>query len=180
MTLEPDDLARLYETYAAEVLRFFARRTLQADVAIDLVAETFARAFARRAQFRGRSESEALAWVYGIARHELSAYFRRGAVERRALAKLGLSVAPLVDADYERVEQLADLRSPRVAVSDALARLSSEHQEALRLRVVEERSYPEIARVVGVSEPTARARVSRALRALSEATPSLTGSREHA
>ena len=178
MTLEPDDLARLYETYAAEVLRFFARRTLQADVAIDLVAETFARAFARRAQFRGRSESEALAWVYGIARHELSAYFRRGAVERRALAKLGLSVAPLVDADYERVEQLADLRSLRVAVSDALARLSSEHQEALRLRVVEERSYPEIARVLGVSEPTARARVSRAVNALTRPLASSTETEE--
>jgi RNA polymerase sigma-70 factor (ECF subfamily) len=53
MTLEPEDLARLYETQAAGVLRFFARRTLQADVAIDLVAEMFARAFANRAQFRG-------------------------------------------------------------------------------------------------------------------------------
>jgi DNA-directed RNA polymerase specialized sigma24 family protein len=126
-------------------LRFFARRTLQADVAIDLVAETFARAFANRAQFRGSNESEALAWVFGIARHELSAYFRRGAVERGALAKIGLSVAPLIDADYERVEELADLRSLRVAVSDALTQVSFEHREALRLRVVEEHPYPEIA-----------------------------------
>lgn len=180
MTLEPEDLARLYETQAAGVLRFFARRTLQADVAIDLVAETFARAFAHRAQFRGSSASEAIAWVFGIARHELSAYFRRGAVERRALAKLGLSVAPLSDADYERVEELADLRSLRLMVSGALAQLTVEHREALRLRVVEEQSYPDIARTLGVSEPTVRARVSRALRALSKATTSVEGSREHA
>jgi DNA-directed RNA polymerase specialized sigma24 family protein len=58
MTLEPEDLARLYETQAAGVLRFCARRTLQADVAIDLVAETFARAFEHRAQFRGTSERD--------------------------------------------------------------------------------------------------------------------------
>ncbi|HWE15407.1 MAG TPA: RNA polymerase sigma factor [Solirubrobacteraceae bacterium] len=180
MTLEPDDLARLYETHAAGVLRFFARRTLQADVAIDLVAETFARAFANRAQFRGRSEGEALAWVFGIARHELSAYFRRGVVERRALAKIGLSVGPLIDADYERVEELADLRALRLTVSDALAHLTVEHREALRLRVVEEQPYPEIARTLGVSETTVRARVSRALRALSKATASLEGSPEHA
>jgi RNA polymerase sigma factor (sigma-70 family) len=180
MSLEPEDLARLYETQAAGVLRFFARRTLQPDVAIDLVAETFARAFANRAQFRGSSESEAIAWVFGIAHHELSAYFRRGAVERRALAKLGLSVAPLIDADYERVEELADLRSLRLTVSDALAQLTVEHREALRLRVVEEQSYPDIARTLGVSEPTVRARVSRGLRALSKATTSLEGSPGHA
>jgi RNA polymerase sigma factor (sigma-70 family) len=180
MTLEPEDLARLYETHAAGVLRFFARRTLQADVAIDLVAETFARAFENRSQFRGGDDGEALAWVFGIARHELSAYFRRGAVERRALAKIGLSVAPLIDADYERVEELADLRALRLTVSDALAQLTIEHREALRLRVVEEHPYPEIARTLGVSETTARARVSRALRALSKATTSLEGSPEYA
>jgi RNA polymerase sigma-70 factor, ECF subfamily len=180
MTLEPEDLARLYETHAASVLRFFARRTLQADVAIDLVAETFARAFVNRAQFRGRGESDALAWLFGIARHELSAYFRRGAVERRALARLGLEVSPLTDSDYDRVEELADLHSLRVAVSDALTQLSFEHREALRLRIVEEQAYPEIARTLGVSETAVRARVSRALRALSKATTSLEGSPEHA
>ena len=180
MTLEAEDLARLYEAHASGVLRFFARRTLQADVAIDLVAETFARAYENRAQFRGDGDGEALAWVFGIARHELSAYFRRGSVERRALAKLGLVVPPLVDADYERVEELADLRSLRLAVSDALEQLTDEHREALRLRVVEERPYPEIALTLGLSEMTVRARVSRALRALSKATIGLEGSREHA
>lgn len=180
MTLEPEDLARLYETHAAGVLRFFARRTLQVDVAIDLVAETFARAFENRAQFRGGDDGEALAWVFGIARHELNGYFRRGAVERRALARLGLVVPPLVDADYERVEELADLRSLRLAVSHALEQLTFGHREALRLRVVEERPYLEIARTLGVSETTVRARVSRALRALSKETTSLDGSREHA
>lgn len=180
MTLEPDDLAHLYETHAVDLLRFFARRTLQADVAIDLVAETFAQAFAHRGQFRGGDEHAALSWVFGIARHQLSAYFRRGAVEREALAKLGLGVPPLVDADYERVEELADLRSQRAAVGDALARLSFDHREALRLRVVEEHPYPEIARTLGISEATARARVSRALRALSNATMRLEGSPEHA
>ena len=146
MTLEPNDVARIYETHAVDLLRFFARRTLQADVAIDLVAETFAQAFAHRGQFRGGGDQEALAWVFGIARHELSGYFRRGAVERRALAKLGLEVPALIDADYERVEELADLRGQRAALGEALATLSLEHREALRLRVVHERPYPEIAR----------------------------------
>jgi len=52
----------------------------------------------------------------------------------------------LIDADYERVEELADLRGQRAALGEALATLSLEHREALRLRVVHERPYPEIAR----------------------------------
>src|ERR1700733_3157724 len=107
MTLDPESLSRLYETHAAVLLRFLARRTLQPEVAIDLVAETFAKAFAHRDEFRGESEGEAVAWLFGIARHELSAYFRRGVVDRRAMSGLGLGVTALIDADYERVEELA-------------------------------------------------------------------------
>ena len=58
MALDPDDLARLYRAHAADLLRFFARRTLQPEVAVDLVGETFARAFANRARYRGREDRE--------------------------------------------------------------------------------------------------------------------------
>ena len=180
MTLDPDSIARLYETHASVLLRYLARRTLQPDVAIDLVAETFAKAFAHRDQFRGVSESEAVAWLFGIARHELSAYFRRGVVDRRAMAELGVQVPALVDADFERVEALADLRVQRAEIADALAELSTEHREALRLRIVEEQPYHEVARALGITEQTARARVSRALRALSDLTTSLERSPGHA
>ena len=50
-----------------------------------------------------------------------------------------------------------------------LARLSVEQREALRLRVVEERSYAEAASLLGVSEQAVRARVSRGLRSLAGA-----------
>jgi RNA polymerase sigma-70 factor (ECF subfamily) len=179
MILDPDALSRLYETHAAVLLRYLARRTLQPEVAIDLVAETFAKAFTHREQFRGESENEAVAWLFAIARHELSAYLRRGVVDRRAMAELGLEVPALIDADFERVEELADLREQRVELAHALAELSPEHRDALRLRVVEEQSYREVAQALGVSEQTARARVSRALRALSTLTPSLEGSPGH-
>ena len=54
-------------------------------------------------------------------------------------------------------------------LGDELARLIDDQRDALRLRVVEERSYPEVADALGVSEQTARARVSRGLRALARA-----------
>ncbi len=146
---------------------------------MDLMAETFAQAFTDRGRFRGSEDGAALAWIFGIARHQLGKYFRRGVVERRALGRLGLEVGLLADADYERIDELAGLRSLRVAVGSGLAALSLEQREALQLRVVEERSYTELASTLGITEQTARARVSRALRTLAKATEHLEGSADH-
>jgi RNA polymerase sigma factor (sigma-70 family) len=174
--LDRDDVSRLYAVHASALLRFFARRTLQPEVAVDLVAETFAQALADRQAFRGSSDGEAVAWIFGIGRHRLDEYFRRGVVERRALARLGIQLATFTDADYERVEELAGLADQRAAIASALAGLSVDHQEAVRLRIVEERSYAELAAVLGVNEQTARARVSRALRALAKSLDAIEGS----
>ena len=51
-------------------------------------------------------------------------------------------------------------------MAEAIASLPAEHRLALRLRVVEERSYAEVAAALSVDEQAARARVSRALRGL--------------
>jgi RNA polymerase sigma-70 factor (ECF subfamily) len=77
---------------------------------------------------------------------------------------------PAITSDeIERIEQLAGVEELRVAVAQALATLGADQREALRLRVVDELDYPVVARRLGVSEPTARARVSRGLRRLAAA-----------
>ena len=164
--LDADDIARLYAAHARPLVAFFARRTFDAQVAAELMAETFAAAVADRRAFRGGGDDAASAWLYGIARHQLSHWYRRASVERRALAKLGLDPPGLTDAEYERIEDLAGLAALRAEVAEAIASLPAEHRLALRLRVVEERSYAEVAAALGVDEQSARARVSRALRGL--------------
>jgi RNA polymerase sigma-70 factor (ECF subfamily) len=71
--------------------------------------------------------------------------------------------------DLREIEELAGLDTLRAVLGHELRRLSRDQREALRLRVVEERPYPEVAVALGVSEQTARARVSRGLRALARA-----------
>jgi RNA polymerase sigma-70 factor (ECF subfamily) len=164
--LSRDEVAQLYRGHAPAVLGFLARRVLLAEVAVDLMAETFARAYRDRESFRGEDPEEALAWVYGIARHVLASYERRGAVERRALRALGVQRRALTDAEYDRVEELAGLATLGARIDGELAALAADQRRAVRLRVVEERPYHEVAHELGVSEQTARARVSRALRAL--------------
>src|SRR4051794_41839155 len=81
MPLDADAIADLYDQHARALLAFLARRAADPEAAVDLLAETFAAAFKDRRRFRG---DDPLPWLYGIARHQLAGYFRRGRVERRA------------------------------------------------------------------------------------------------
>jgi RNA polymerase sigma factor (sigma-70 family) len=165
----PVDFSVFYAEYAERVLLFHARRCLDAELAVDLMAETFAEALASRRRFRGTSEAEAAAWLFGIARNQLARFFRRGRAERTALKRLGIQVPDVAEEDLARIEALPDIDAMRCQVADQLARLSSEQRDALRMRVVEELEYPEVARRLQVSEQAARARVSRGLRQLAAA-----------
>lgn len=162
-----DDLTRLYREHARAIVAFFARRTADPEAAVDLTAETFATAIAERASCRARDDEQRLAWVYGIARHQLTAWYRRGAIERRGLRRLGAERRALTDDELERIVELAGLEETRAAVAAALPQLPAEQQEAVRLRVVEQLDYATIATRLGIRETTVRARVSRGRRSRS-------------
>jgi RNA polymerase sigma factor (sigma-70 family) len=163
-----ESFGSLYRRHSDNVLIFIARRVYDREVAMDLTAETFARAFVSRRRFRGSTEAEAEAWIYTIARRQIANYVRRGKAERRAIKKLGIEVPSLSDEDLERIDQLAGLGELREAVATGLEELSPSQRDALSLRVVEELPYPEVAERLGISEQTARARVSRGLRVLTK------------
>jgi RNA polymerase sigma factor (sigma-70 family) len=168
---DPDAFAAFYDAYAERVLLFLVRRVLDVDTAFDLLSETFATALERRHQFRGSSAEEEQGWLFSIARSELSHYWRDGKVERIALARLGVGIPALSDPEIERIEQLAGINDLVPALHDAMASLPEDQRRAVELRVVEEHGYAEVAAILGVSEQTARARVSRGLRALAQRLP---------
>src|SRR5262249_44146962 len=119
--------------------------------------------------FRGDTPDAERAWLYTIARRQVSRFHRRGRVERRALESLAAQVPEVHEDDLREIEEAAGVVALRGALQHELTRLSEVQREALRLRVVEERPYPEVALRLGVTEQTARMRVSRALRALARA-----------
>jgi RNA polymerase sigma factor (sigma-70 family) len=166
MPLDADAILRLYRTHAEGLLAFFIRRVYEPEVAVDLMAETFATAFERREGFRGAEEGEALAWLYAIARNLLADVGRRGSVERRALERLGFQRRNLSEEEFDRVEELAGTALLRDEVARALGALDADHRRVLELRIIEERPYDAVADALGVSEQAARARVSRALGAM--------------
>jgi RNA polymerase sigma-70 factor (ECF subfamily) len=158
----------LYARHHDDLLMFLVRRTADAEVALDLWAETFAQAVASQARFRGSTDAEAAGWLYSIARHQLALYFRRGRAERRAMERLGLERPPADEELLAEIEERAQLDVLRSELSVALATLSDSVREAVQLRVVEEQPYPDIARELRITEHAARARVSRGLNALAD------------
>lgn len=161
-----DVFAAFYDVTAERVLVFFARRCADGETAADLTAETFAKAYAGRHGYRGRSDREAEAWLFGIARNLFADYLRRGATEREAIERLGIEVPTLSQEEYARIEELAGMDALRSVVAERFDRLSDEQREAVRLRVIEEVAYAEVARRLEISEQAARARVSRGLKQL--------------
>jgi RNA polymerase sigma-70 factor (ECF subfamily) len=89
-------------------------------------------------------------------------------VERSALAQLGVPVPGLSDPEIERIEDVAGLGEVAAPLADAMASLPEEQRRAVELRVIDECGYADVAVKLGISEQTARARVSRGLRALAQ------------
>jgi RNA polymerase sigma-70 factor (ECF subfamily) len=158
---DAEAFVRFYRRHLSAVLGFFLRRTADPELTADLTAEVFAAALIAAARYRP-GERPALAWLYGIAAHKLADSRRRGRVEDEARRRLALDPLAVDDEDLARVEEMADVG----AAETALAALPSGQRDAVLSRVVQERSYAEIAEQMRCSELLVRQRVSRGLRAL--------------
>src|SRR4051794_31370877 len=88
--LSADDITRLYRLEARRMTGFLVARTHDPELALDLVAETFAMVVRDRRQFRGSDDESAIAWIYAITRNLLAGWYRRGAIELSAMKRIGL------------------------------------------------------------------------------------------
>ena len=154
--------AVLYRRYLPLVVRWCWHETRSRELAADLSAEVFAAALTAARRYRPEKGSVA-AWLLGIARNKLRESRRRGRVEDATRRRLGVTPAAITDEDLDRVEELASLDTDLLSRLDELP---AEQRRALMSRIVEERSYEEIASELHCSELAVRQRVSRALRAL--------------
>ena len=160
---EPVAFVELYRRHAEDLLRYFARRTLDPEAAAELMSETFAEAYASRGNYRDTG-ANGVAWLYGIAQHQLSRFFRTGRLSAMARGEIGINREELPADDYERIEELVDLAPIREALIEALGTLAEEQRDALQLRVIDGLGYAQVAERLGCAEAAARQRVSRGLR----------------
>src|SRR5262245_34900853 len=95
----------LYRRDSKLILRFCARRVLDAETAVDLCAETFAQAFRSRGTFKGAGEEQARAWLFTIARRQIARYLKKGELDRRARDAIGMQTPLLHPGEAEEIER---------------------------------------------------------------------------
>lgn len=158
--------AALVDRYQRPVYRLIARLVGDPSVAAELAQDTFLKAFRRLESFdRSRDFSP---WILRIAHNTAVDALRRGRLEEVEVAhehaQPGVTLASSSPGPHRQTENrlmLPDLQA-------GLRRLRPDHRTALLLRVEGERSYTDIAYVMGVAAGTAKSYVHRARRQLAD------------
>ena len=155
-----DAFGELFERHYALVLAYLVRR-VEREAAADLLAETFHAGVGRGAR-RPRAagvDGRAVAADDRAQRADQD-HHRRDRTQTSVRERLALERLEPTNADLARLESLGE------DLEAALANLPADQRDALRARVLDEHTYPEIARAQRTSESVIRRRVSRALRRL--------------
>jgi RNA polymerase sigma-70 factor (ECF subfamily) len=161
---EPAAFAVFYRRYARAVLGCAMRRLADAELAADVTSEVFAAALEASDRF-DPSRGSARGWLFGIVANQVGSAARRRGADTRARRRLGMEPVALADDQRAWVEALA-LEQDALLVRQALTELSASERMVLELRVIDGRTYQQLAEELGVSEPAVRKRVSRGLAAL--------------
>lgn len=145
---EPEAFGRVFDRHVA-VVHAFAQRRIGRDLAEEVTAETFARAFELRGRYDPGFE-DARPWLLGIASNLLRRHWR---TERRRLDAYARAIR------HERPEAAPDVDG---AVLRAVARLPRREREVLLLAAWADLGYAEIARALDLPIGTVRSRLARA------------------
>jgi RNA polymerase sigma factor (sigma-70 family) len=141
----------------------FAARQLGAHDGEEVAAETFSRAFADRARFRG--DGSARAWLFGICVNVIREQRRRST---RRLVADGRAAERDLALD-EGSESRLDALDQHAALRHALAGLRPPERDTIGLLALGQLTYGEIAEALGLPVGTVRSHVFRGRRALQAA-----------
>lgn len=152
--------ARLYQDHFDGLFRHLRYLTGDAQVAEELVQETFVQALTCIARFDGRSRFST--WLHGIGLNVARHHWRSQRSTAKAHAKLTL-VNALVEAGSSASPDRTLVSRQRVkALYDALDSLPEHLREAFILRELEGLAPPEAAELLGITANNLAVRASRA------------------
>jgi len=155
-----DEAFRLiFERYARSIFRFIYGMVGQRSWAEELTQETFLGAYKSIRSLR--DDAKFSSWLYGIARNVTRKSLRshRGGVDR--------SIDEIPNVPQTEIDQAAPddqllVKERHQAILSALSTLNEDKRLAFTLKVLQQKSYQEIAEITGYSIPKLKSDVHRA------------------
>lgn len=164
----------LFERYRTMAYRFAYQMVGRRDDAEDIVQEAFVRAYQNLHRYR--DEAKFTTWLLRIVTNlctdEARKNQRRNVLEQQEAAG-ALDWMTIGDTD-DPIQNLEEDRR-KAALRKAMNALPTHHRTMIVLRDIEEKDYPEIAKIVGCTVGGAKLRVLRARRALRDRIAPLLG-----
>ena len=149
----------IFERYARSVIRFIYGMVGETDLAEELMQETFVRAYNNRNNLQ--DDAKLAHWIFGIARN----------IALNALRSRRMRADKLTDDDYAEMEvfdteptpdnQLLSKELDNV-IGKALKTLTEDKRLVFTLKVLQQKSYEEIAEITGHSVPKLKTDLHRA------------------
>ncbi len=161
---------RLYHLYEKRVFQYIHTHINDSAQAEEIVGETMLAVWRGAGTFSGTSRVST--WIFGIARHKSLDAARKFGRQQR---EINLEMASDLPNPQESPVEGVFRKQMNALTQRALATLSPEHQEVLRLVFYEELPYEEIALMLFIPNNTLKTRVFYAKRQLKLALERLEG-----
>jgi RNA polymerase sigma factor (sigma-70 family) len=154
----PAIFGTVFDRHGQSVYRY-VRRRVGDELASDVAAEVFARAFAGRESFDGRGGS-ALPWLLGIATNVVRMH--RRSEERRLRASARAAEPERVGIATEEIHDRVDAEAIGPVLAKALAAMPARQRDVLLLSAWADLSPSEIAVALSLPAGTVRSDLHRA------------------
>ena len=151
----------LYERYYESVFRLIHRRTSDMELSGDLCSQVFLKALQKINTYTFQGVPF-LAWLSRIAINEVNQHFRQQQ-NNRVVSVNDLHLHDLIDDIGTDPEEMELLRRKMLG---ALENLKGDDMQLIEMRFFEQRSFKEIADILGMTENNAKVKVHRILERL--------------
>ena len=151
---------QLFREYGERVFRYTHRLISDVTKAEEVTNDVMLEVWKTAARFEGRSKVST--WILGITRH-----LALNAVRRKQLDTVDVDDAPPIADEADTPATLDHDRNVlKAALTQALGKLSTDHRDVIELTFFHDKSYQEIAEIVGCPENTVKTRMFHARKQL--------------
>ena len=163
---DPMQFGALFDYYYQPIFGYVFRRVADYDLARDIAAETFLKAFLKIQSFQWKGISIS-SWLYRIATNEVNQFFRK---KKYSPEKLGSIISGnhylIQDSSREELEEELTRHEEFIRVQQKLKTLETKYQEVIALRFFECKDNKQIAEILNKPEGTIKSLISRAIEKL--------------